>query len=128
LRIQNKTQLFQAVFRIRSYPDLFGRIRTSGTGSGSGSRSGSGSWPYIVNSNLNFFGMCKSHKYFRSLCCLTFWFMKLLFRAYFHQKNFWKKVGLNLYRSGSGRFQKSDLDSVKNRPDPQHWFQAHRTE
>jgi hypothetical protein len=40
--------------------------------------------------------------------------MKILFRAYFHQKNFRKKL------AGSGRFQKSDPDPVKNRPDPKH--------
>jgi hypothetical protein len=50
---------------------------------------------------------------------LTFWSMKLLFRAYFHQKNFQKKVGRKFIRvririrtfskvgSGSGSGQKS---------------------
>jgi hypothetical protein len=28
----------------------------------------------------------------------------------------------NLFRSGSGRFQKSDPDPVKNLPDPQHCY------
>jgi hypothetical protein len=35
-------------------------------------------------------------------------------------------LAVNLFRSGSGRFQKSDMDPgpdpVKNRPDPQHWI------
>jgi hypothetical protein len=42
---------------------------------------------------LNFFGMCKSHKYFRNLCCSTFWFMNIFFRAYVHKKKFQKKLG-----------------------------------
>jgi hypothetical protein len=56
--------------------------------------------------------------------------MKTLFRAYFNQKKFRKKVGrkFSAYRSGSGsrtgsgHFRKSDLDPdpVKNRPNPQH--------
>jgi hypothetical protein len=54
--------------------------------------------------------------------------MKILFRAYFHQKKFRKKLAENLLGSGSGsgtgsgsgRFRKSDPDPVKNRPDPQH--------
>jgi hypothetical protein len=53
--------------------------------------------------------------------------MKILFRAYFHQKHFRKKSWAeNLFWSrsgsgtGSGRFRKSDPDPepVKNRPDP----------
>jgi hypothetical protein len=31
---------------------------------------------------IKFFGISKSHKYFRKLCCLTFWFMNILFRAF----------------------------------------------
>jgi hypothetical protein len=54
--------------------------------------------------------------------------MKILFRAYFHKKNFRKKFAENLLGSGSGsgsgRFRKSDPDPVKNRPDPQHWLQS----
>jgi hypothetical protein len=48
--------------------------------------------------------------------------MKILFGAYFHQKNFGTKFAENLFRSGSGsgRFQKSDPDPVENRPDTQH--------
>jgi hypothetical protein len=55
--------------------------------------------------------------------------MKILFRAYFHKKQiFRKKLAENVLGSGSGsgtgsgsgRFQKSDPDPVKNRPDPQH--------
>jgi hypothetical protein len=53
--------------------------------------------------------------------------MKILFRAYFHQKKFRKKLAENLLGSGSGsgsgRFRKSDPDPVKNRPDPQHCFE-----
>jgi hypothetical protein len=51
--------------------------------------------------------------------------MKMLFRAYFHQKNFLTKLAENLLGSGSGsgsgagsgsgRFRKSDPDPVKNR-------------
>jgi hypothetical protein len=53
--------------------------------------------------------------------------MKILFIAYFYQKNFKKKLPENLLGSESGtgsesqRFRKSDPDPVKNRPDPQHW-------
>jgi hypothetical protein len=54
---------------------------------------GPNKWPY-----LNFFSMFKSQRYFRNLCCLTFWFMKILFRAYFHQKNCLKKVGRKFIR------------------------------
>jgi hypothetical protein len=71
--------------------------------------------------------MCKSHKYFRHLCCLTFRFMNILFRAYFQQKNFKKKVCQKFLRLGSGsrsrtrseseHFQKSDPDPFKNHPD-----------
>jgi hypothetical protein len=39
--------------------------------------------------------------------------MNILFISYFRQKK--------LFRTGSGRFRKSDPDPVKNRPDPQHW-------
>jgi hypothetical protein len=37
-------------------------------------------WLYI-----NCFGVCKSHKYFRNLCFITFWVI-ILFRAHFLQK------------------------------------------
>jgi hypothetical protein len=66
---------------------------------------------------LNFFNMFKSQKYFKHLCCLTFWFMKILFRAHFHRKNFQKKVSRKFIRVririrtfskvGSGSGQKS---------------------
>jgi hypothetical protein len=55
---------------------------------------------------INFFGVCKSHN-LRNLCCLTFWSMKILFRAYFHIKKFGKKLAENLLGSGSGSSQKS---------------------
>jgi hypothetical protein len=52
--------------------------------------------------------------------------MKILFSAYFHQKNFRKKLAESLLGSGcgSGRFRKSDPDPVKIRPNPQHWYSA----
>jgi hypothetical protein len=57
--------------------------------------------------------------------------MKILFRAYFHQKIFQKKFAENLLGpgsgSGSGRFLKSDPNPVKNRPDPQHCLKVSRT-
>jgi hypothetical protein len=80
--------------RIRSDPDLFL------VGSGSG-RLGPDPDPDPVPDPdsglnklqyLNIFVMCRSHKYYKHHCCLTFWFMKKLFGAYFHQKNFGKKV------------------------------------
>jgi hypothetical protein len=71
---------------------LQSRIRTFLVGYGSGSGRlgpdpvpdhgpGLKKWP-----NITFFGVCKSLKYFQNLCCLTFWFMTILFRAYFRQK------------------------------------------
>jgi hypothetical protein len=46
------------------------------------------------------------------------------FRAYFRQKNSRRNLDETLFLSGtgsgSGRFQKSNPDPVKNRPDPQH--------
>jgi hypothetical protein len=77
-----------------------GRIRTFLVGSGSGRLGpdpdpdpGLNKWPLI-----NFFGVCKSHRYFRITCCLTFWFMNILFKAYFGQKNFWRSLSEKLYR------------------------------
>jgi hypothetical protein len=46
--------------------------------------------------------------------------MKILVRAYFHQKKFREKLAGNFLGSGSGCFRKSDPDPVKDRPDPQH--------
>jgi hypothetical protein len=48
--------------------------------------------------------------------------MNIFFRAYFRKKNltenlFWSG---SLSGAGSGHFQKSDQDPVKNRHDPQH--------
>jgi hypothetical protein len=40
---------------------------------------------------MNFFGACKSYKYFKNLCCYIFWFINILFRAYFPEKNFLTK-------------------------------------
>jgi hypothetical protein len=78
---------------------------------------------------LNFFSMCKSQKYFRNLC-LTFWIMNIQYflEHIFIKKNSQKKLAQNLCRSGpgSGRFQKSDPDPVKNCPDPQHCLQYYR--
>jgi hypothetical protein len=45
-------------------------------------------WPYI-----NFFGVSKRHKNLRNICCLTFWFMIILFRAHILQNIFRKKLG-----------------------------------
>jgi hypothetical protein len=48
--------------------------------------------------------------------------MKILLEHIFFKKKFRKKLAENVLGagSGSGRFRKSDLDPVKNRPDPQH--------
>jgi hypothetical protein len=73
-----------------------GRIRTFLVGSGRlgpDPDPGLNKWLYI-----NFFGVCNSHNYLRNLCCLTFWSMKILFWAYFYQKNFQKKVGRKFTR------------------------------
>jgi hypothetical protein len=51
---------------------------------------------------------------------MTFWFINILFGAYFRQNISSRNFAENVFRSGSGRFQKSDQDPVKNRPDPQH--------
>jgi hypothetical protein len=90
-----------------------GRIRTFLVGSGSGRwdririqiRTGLNKWL-----GVNFFGVFKSHKYLWNKCCLTFWFMKILFKAYFHPKNFQKRVGWKFFRV---RFQ--DQDVFENR-------------
>jgi hypothetical protein len=81
-------------------------------------RSGSGRMgpdpdPSLDKSYLSVIGMCKSHKYFQNLCFLTFWFIKKVSR---------RKLAENLFGSGygSGRFQKSDPDPVKNLSDPQN--------
>jgi 3'5'-cyclic nucleotide phosphodiesterase len=51
--------------------------------------------------------------YFRNQSRLTFWLMKILFRAYFRQKNFRKKVGRKfIFRSGSGSGQKSSWSAT----------------
>jgi hypothetical protein len=78
--------------------------------------------------DISFFGVFKSHQYLRNQCCLTFWFMKVLFRAYFHQKKiFQTKVGRKFFsvriririrtflKVGSGRFRKSDPDVFESR-------------
>jgi hypothetical protein len=72
--------------------------------------------PYI-----NLFGVCESHKYFRNLCFFTFWFMNIIFKNITAKKMSRRNLVENLVRSGSGskRFQKSDPDPIKNRPDPQ---------
>jgi hypothetical protein len=54
------------------------------------------------------FSMFKSQRYSRILCCLTFSFMKILFRAHFHKKKiFRKKLVENLLGSGSRSGQNS---------------------
>jgi hypothetical protein len=73
------------------------------------------------------FGVCKSHKYFRNLYFFPFWvvvfFLEHISANKISRRNL-AENSLNSFRSGSrsGRFQKSDPDPVKNRPDPQHWF------
>jgi hypothetical protein len=47
---------------------------------------------------INLFGVFNSHKHLRNLCCLTFWPMKMLFRAYFHKKKISEKVGRKFIR------------------------------
>jgi hypothetical protein len=69
---------------------------------------GPNKWPII-----NFFGVCKFHKYIRNLCFLTFWVMTILSREYFHQKHFQKKLK---------NYLGQDQDLVKNHTDPQHCF------
>jgi hypothetical protein len=51
---------------------------------------------------------------------LTFWSVNILFRAFSAKKISRRNLTDNLFRLGSrsGRFRKSDLDLVKNRPDP----------
>jgi hypothetical protein len=56
--------------------------------------------------HINFFGLCKSHTYFRTLCGFTFWFI-------FPPKKFpeetWSKICAgqdpdpNVFKSGSGQ-------------------------
>jgi hypothetical protein len=86
----------------------------------------------VADLDPDLFGVCKSHKYLRNLCFLTFWVMAILFRAYFRQKNFRRNLAENLFRSGSGsgtgsgRFRKLDPDPVKNRPSPQPLVQGYK--
>jgi hypothetical protein len=84
----------------------------------------------FINDPISTYLVCKSNKYFRNLCCLTYWYMNTLLEYIFIFKKSRKKLAENLFWSGSGsgngsrsrRFQKSDLDPapVKNRQDPQH--------
>jgi hypothetical protein len=68
-------------------------------------------WPYI-----NFFGVCKSHKYFRNSCFLTFWFMTTPLRVYFCQKKFSEEIWPKIYLG-----QDPDPDVFESRiRDPQH--------
>jgi hypothetical protein len=55
---------------------------------------------------INFFGVCKSHKYLRKVCWLRFCSMKILFRAYFHKKKCQKEVGRNFIRVRIRTFSK----------------------
>jgi hypothetical protein len=75
-----------------------GRIRTFLVGSGSG-RLGPDPDPGLNKwLSINFYGVCKSHTYLRNVCCLTFWSMKTLLRAYFQQKKISEKVGQKFNR------------------------------
>jgi hypothetical protein len=75
----------QAVLRIRirSDPDLFGRIRIRILA--------------LINDPISTCLVCKSHKYSRITCCLSFWFMNILFKAYFGQKNLSEEVCQKIY-------------------------------
>jgi hypothetical protein len=72
---------------------------------------------------LNFCGVCKSHKDFSNLCCVTVWFKNILIRAYCRKKISRRNLPENLFRLGSrsGIFQTWDPDPVKNFPDKQHY-------
>jgi hypothetical protein len=81
----------------------------------------------LINDPIStFFGVCKSHKYLKKSFLLNFLAHEKLFRAYFGQKNFQKKLVLNFIRvririrNRIRPFLKVDPDPVKNRPDPQH--------
>jgi hypothetical protein len=69
------------------------RIRTFLVRSGSG-RLGQDPDPGLNKCSYNnIFGVCENYKKkIRNLCCLTFWFRKKNFWAYFCQKNFYKKL------------------------------------
>jgi hypothetical protein len=52
----------------------------------------------LINDPIStFFGVCKSHKFFKITCCLTFWFMNILFIAYFGQKKIFEEVCPKIY-------------------------------
>jgi hypothetical protein len=99
----------------QSDPDLFGRIRILALRN---------------DPILTFLVSVKAIDIFRNLCCLTFWIMNILFRAYSNQQNFQKKLAKNCCKSESGSgfgcFRKSDQDPVKNLPDPQHCLEFYR--
>jgi hypothetical protein len=57
------------------------------------------------------------------LCCLTFWSMKILFRAYFHIKNFLEKSWPKIYYCQDSVLDQ-EPDPVKNRADQQHCFMS----
>jgi hypothetical protein len=102
--------------RIRSDPDLFGRIwiRTSGVWIGIRKRI---RILAMINDPISTFLVC--YECCRNPCWLTFWFTNIFFRTYFCKKNLQgKKLANKLFRS----FSKVRSGSGKNRPDPQHWF------
>jgi hypothetical protein len=77
----------------------------SGSGFGSGrlgpdldpdTDPGLNKWPYI-----NFFGVCKNHKYLSNLCFLTFRFMTTVYllEHISVKKNFRRNLAENLFRS-----------------------------
>jgi hypothetical protein len=93
--------------------NIFAHLKGTVTLSGSDGSSGNflcllhvGSGPFWLDPDpglnkrpyVNVFGMCKRHKYFRNRCCLTFYFMNILFKSIFSSKKFpaesWPKIYL----------------------------------
>jgi hypothetical protein len=96
-KLQKSKSMVQCTVK-RTYDQCCG----SGSGFGSGSDRirtflvGSGSWPYKMTL-YQLFGVCKSPKYFSSLCCRTFWFMDILFWGIFWPKKFSEKTWPKIY-------------------------------
>jgi hypothetical protein len=90
LRLPSKNLkcLWQPVLwiRIRSDPYLFGRIRIRIR------------ILALINDPILTFLVCVKAKDTSGSLLFNFWFMKILFRAYFHQTNFQKKVGQKFIR------------------------------
>jgi hypothetical protein len=81
----------------------------------------------LINYHIStFFGVCKSHKKLKESLLFNFLVYEYTFKSMFSiRKNSRRNLVENLLRSesrtefGSGHFQKSDPDQVKNRRDPQ---------